>query len=492
ESLRGAHVVIIPDNDIPGHKHAAKVKAALEGVAADVVVIHLPGLGDVLPKHGKDVSDWIATGGTAQELQELVKNPPPEPETPEEGPPQVGVFLSEVEPEHITWLFHGRIPYGKLTVLDGDPGQGKSTIAFDIAARLSEGHSMPDGSGGGEPAGVVILSSEDGLRDTIRLRMEAAGADLESILVLNSCPDDDGGHPPVLPDDLAVIEKAIEQARAKLVIVDPLMAYMGETNAHKDSEVRKVLSRVAELAEKTGAAFLVIRHFNKMEGAKVMYRGGGSIGIIGAARSGLVVANDPDSNEGEERHVLASQKCNVDAKPEGLAYRIEEVHVDHNGEQFRTSRIVWEGTSPHDANALLAQADDGERGALEEAMEVLESILTGGRVQADEVKRQCRQAGVSERTANRAKSKLKIKSVHPVIPGPWYWELPILPSSNPVSLGNLGNLGNLEAEKEAYGSQESQEVQGCQDFQIREPGHLGEPESPDSEPEQKQLEVNVL
>ncbi|MBE0430084.1 MAG: AAA family ATPase [Thermoleophilia bacterium] len=214
EALSGAHVVILPDNDEPGRDHATKVKAALEGIAAHVVVIHLPGLGPVLPKHGKDVSDWIAAGGTAQELQELVKNPPPEPET--EAPPQVGFLFSEVKPEHITWLWDGRVPFGKLSILDGDPGQGKSTIALDVAARLSRGHAMPDGSGGGEPAGVVILSSEDGAGDTIRPRLEAAGADLGRIKGLDTCPDDDGGHPPVLPGDLHWIEEAIKSVDAKL------------------------------------------------------------------------------------------------------------------------------------------------------------------------------------------------------------------------------------------------------------------------------------
>ena len=364
----------------------------------------------------------------------------------------VGILLSEIRSEAVSWLWPGRIPLGKLTVLDGDPGLGKSTLAFDIAARLSRGHAMPDGSGGDTPAGVVILSAEDGPADTIRPRLEAAGADLDTILLLDTCPDADGGHPPVLPDDLSTIEKAIEQVSAKLVIIDPLMAYLGgKTNSHRDQDIRRVLARIADLAEKTGAAFLIVRHLNKSVGGHAIYRGGGSIGIIGAARSGLLVARDPDQEEEGERRVLASVKCNLAAMPESLLFRLGTAEAGG----ITTSRITWEGVSSHDADTLLAQADDGERGALEEAKEVLEAILAEGRAPADEVKKQYRQAGISDATARRAKERLKINSVHPVIPGPWYWELPRC-SENPQgaqdshndNLEHLEHLGHCEPEQE--------------------------------------------
>ncbi|MCL4309922.1 MAG: AAA family ATPase [Actinomycetota bacterium] len=367
--------------------------------------------------------------------------------------PPVGVLMSEVIPERVSWLWPGLIPQGKLTVLDGDPGQGKSTLAFNIAARVSRGHAMPDSSGGGEPAGVVILSAEDGLGDTIRPRLEAAGADLAKINSLPTCPDDNGGHPPVLPDDLEWIEKAIERVDAKLVIIDPLMAYLSsKTNAHRDQDVRRALARMADLAEETGAAILVIRHLNKMSGGSALYRGGGSIGIIGAARSGLLVGRDPGQEENGEGRVLASTKCNLAAKPESLSFHLEAAEV--NG--IPTSRIVWDGASSHDANTLLAQVDDSERGALEEAAEVLKSILEAGQVPADEVKKQYRQAGISDATARRAKDALKVKSIHPVIPGPWYWELPRC-SQNPQDAQDSHNE-NLE-HLEHLGEPESSEKQ---------------------------------
>ena len=365
-----------------------------------------------------------------------------------EAMPPVGVLMSQVQSERVSWLWDGRIPLGKLTVLDGDPGQGKSTLAFDLAARVSTGWAMPDGSGGSEPGGVVILSAEDGLGDTIRPRLEAAGAELDRIVALPDCPDKDGqgDHPPVLPDDLEWIEQAIQRVNAKLVIIDPLMAYLsGTTNSHRDQDIRRVLARMAALAEETGAAILVIRHLNKSTGGNALYRGGGSIGIIGAARSGLLVARDPEQEQDGERRVLASTKSNLGPKPESLSFHLEQAAND-------ASRVVWDGVSSHDANALLAQADDGERGAVEEAKEVLISILADGRIQADEVKKQYRQAGISDASARRAKDALKVKSIHPVIPGPWYWERPRC-SENPQdaqdshseNLERLEHLGGSES-----------------------------------------------
>ncbi|MHB1324820.1 MAG: AAA family ATPase [Thermoleophilia bacterium] len=365
----------------------------------------------------------------------------------------VGILMSEVVPERISWLWQGYIPLGKLAVLDGDPGQGKSTLAFNLAARVSIGRTMPDGSGGGQPGGVVILSAEDGLGDTIRPRLEAAGAELNRIVALSSCPDNNGQeeHPPVLPDDLDWIEKAIERVDAKLVIIDPLMAFLsGDTNSHRDQDIRRVLARMAALAEGTGAAILVIRHLNKSAGGPALYRGGGSIGIIGAARSGLLVARDPEQEQDGECRVLASTKCNLGPKPESLSFHLEQAEND-------ASRVVWDGASSHDASALLSQADDSERGALEEAREVLESILEAGPVSVKEAKRLGREAGISERTLQRAKEALKVGSSKQGMHGGWVWELPKIANggdkspinvedSQPPSNGNLGTLresGNL-------------------------------------------------
>jgi RecA-family ATPase len=163
-----------------------------------------------------------------------------------------GTLLSEVEPEQVEWLWPGRLPLGKLAVLDGDPGLGKSVVTLDVAARLSVGLELPDGQPC-EPAGVVLLSAEDGLRDTIRPRLDAAGADSERIFALSTVVEAKGGERMIsLTKDLTVIERAIERVEAGLVVVDPLTAFLSEkTDSHKDQDVRRALAPLAALAERT-------------------------------------------------------------------------------------------------------------------------------------------------------------------------------------------------------------------------------------------------
>src|SRR5262249_8218950 len=215
--------------------------------------------------------------------------------------------LSDVTPQPVRWLWRGRIRIGKLTVLDGDSGLGKSLLSTDLAARISKARLMPDNTANDlrDPAGVVILSAEDDPSDTICPRLKATGADLSRIVLLAGLRDSDSVRLPTLAD-LEAIRHAITLVNAKLVIIDPLMAYLpGRVDSHRDQDIRSSLAPLAALAAETGVAVLVIRHLNKTEGKNALYRGGGSIGIIGAARSGLLVAQDP---EDEERRILAVTK----------------------------------------------------------------------------------------------------------------------------------------------------------------------------------------
>lgn len=336
----------------------------------------------------------------------------------EESINDIGTLLSSVKPESVEWLWEGRIPSGKLTVLDGDPGLGKSTVTVDIVARVSTGQVMPDGTGGGEPAGVVILSAEDGLADTIVPRLMAANADLRRVLALESCPDSqgEGTHPPMVPDDLPHVRAAIQRVSAKLVVIDPLMAYLsGDTNSHRDQDIRRVLFRIATLAEETGVAVLVVRHLNKSNGGPALYRGGGSIGIIGAARSGLLIACDPDD---ENRRVLASTKSNLGAPPVSLSFRLE---ADESG----PAHVVWGGVCNHNANRLLeAPATDEERTAVDDAKDFLQAVLADGPKPSGEVYSEANGAGISKRTLERAKNALGVESSKQGLGGGWAWKFP--------------------------------------------------------------------
>lgn len=344
------------------------------------------------------------------------------PEPPPARDPLSGLIaLSTVQPEHVRWLWPGRIPLGKLTILDGDPGLGKSLMTADLAARVSSGRTMPDGTESDldGAAGVVLLSAEDGLADTIRPRLDAVDADTTRIVALQFVIDGASERLPTLAD-LQDLERAIAACNAKLVVCDPLMAFLpGKVNAHSDQEVRQALTPLSKMAESTGVAVLVVRHLNKSSGGSPLYRGGGSIGIIGAARSGLLVAKDPDDESGARR-ILASTKCNLATLPPALAFRVGSMA---GGVPY----IIWEGATAHTASSLLSAPDDSEGGsAMSEAQDFLRSLLSDGRVAAEEVLREAKKAGISERTLHRAKHTAGIKPSREGFGagGKWWWVLP--------------------------------------------------------------------
>ena len=375
-----------------------------------------------------------------------------------------GVLFSEMARDEVRWLWRGRIPLGNITVLDGDPGLGKSVFTTDLAARVTVGRAFPDGTpcgieGGG--AGVVMLNAEDSFANTVGPRFDAGGGDSRRAVWLSEVADEaepEQVRPVSLPEDAALLEAAIGRVAARLVIVDPLMAFLsGHTNAHKDQDIRHVLARLKSLAERTGAAVLLVRHLNKMPGGNPLYRGGGSIGIIGAARSGLIVAQDPDDPDGRRR-VLASSKQNLAEPTPSLAFVVAS--SASNG----AARVEWHGGSSLDAKELMrAPLEEEEKSALEEALEFLKDELSDGPMAAKQVKLNARAEGVSERTLNRAKARLKVRSTKETYG--WTWTMP-------EALDNRGGRGpdpgNLAGDGEDNGPDPacpSQDCQGCQHCQ---------------------------
>src|SRR3989440_7754746 len=185
---------------------------------------------------------------------------------PNSEPP--GLLLSEVETQEIIWLWEKHIPLGTITVLDGDPGMGKSLIAAHIAACVSTGRPMPDGTPG-KQGGVIFIAPEDSPQDTLKPRLEAAGGDPSQVLVLNTVDDLDPkrikiyDRPFSLAQDLEILEDAIKRMHAVLVIIDPLMAVLGNTiDSSRDQSVREVFTPLAQLAQRTGCAILMIRHLS--------------------------------------------------------------------------------------------------------------------------------------------------------------------------------------------------------------------------------------
>jgi hypothetical protein len=241
-----------------------------------------------------------------------------------------------------------------MTVLDGDPGLGKSLVTLDLAARISAGLPLPDGAASELPgaAGVVLVGVEDSLADTVVPRLKAAGADLSRIIALEGVPDIINGELrsrlPTLAD-LAALEEAIGKVGAALLVIDPLTAFLPNgTDSHNDAQVRAALSPLSPLAERTGCAILLVRHLNKTPGGSPLYRGGGSIAIIGVARSGMIAAADPNDPEGLRR-AIAMSKSNLAGLAPSLLYRIEEAASG-------AAVVRWEGETNLTAAELLAPA----------------------------------------------------------------------------------------------------------------------------------------
>ena len=329
--------------------------------------------------------------------------------------------LSDVTPERVEWLWSGRLPAGKIVTLDGDPGLGKSTLALSIAATVTTGGPWPDGGHCHHRGAVLLLSAEDGLADTVRPRLDAAGADVEQVHAIEgkTLIDPDSGERYLRPLSLADVfdlDTAMAQTSARLLIVDVLMAFLpAGTDAHKDQDIRRVLSALGAACDRNQCTILLLRHLNKVRGGDPLYRGGGSIGIVGAARSGLLVAADPDD---PTRRVLASVKSNLGVMPDSLAYRLAD------SPEHGVARVVWEGTTTHDAHGLLATAAHDDVDDRREIDGWLIELLSQGSVKATEVFSAADAAGYSKDSCKRAKKRAGVQAERPVNPGPWFWSLP--------------------------------------------------------------------
>lgn len=471
ETLRGASVVILPDADEPGRRHAEQVAAALHGVAASVKVLALPGL----PEKG-DVSDWLNAGGTREELERLADDAPewgppqPQPQETLASPGFTLIRLAEVQAQPVRWLWPGRVPLGKLTVLDGDPGLGKSLLTLDLAAGVSQGRAMPwdaastlDG-----PRGVVVLSAEDDAADTIRPRLEAAGADLNRVAILSVIKDRDGGSRGPHIGDLDSLRAAVKEMDAALVVIDPLAAHLPEErDAHRDQDVRRALAPLAGLAGETGAAIVVVRHLTKTAGGShPLYRGTGSIGIIGAARSGLLVVPDPDDRAGQSR-ILAVTKSNLAAPAASLRYQI----VERDG----AAAIAWLGPSPyHAADLLHAAAEDPDaQTERQEAAAWLADRLADGPVPAKQIRADAEQAGYAWMTVRRAKQLLGVQVAKAGFQGEWTWQLPAK-GAHAHEVSTFGQTGSDMASNPAKNAKEVHLSQRCSPIHTIGGEHLWE------------------
>jgi archaellum biogenesis ATPase FlaH len=335
------------------------------------------------------------------------------------------VRLSTIVPKGIEWLHKGRIPRGKITILAGDPDVGKTFLTLDIAARVSTGNRWPDGAEN-KAGNVLILSAEDDLADTLVPRLQAAGADLDRIQALptitkiNSDTNEVVNVIPSLTKDLQTIEKEIALHKTKLLIIDPINAYLPGVDTHRDAELRaKVFAPLKLLAEEYGLALICVMHLNKSSSMSAKHRVSGSIAYVAASRATWLITNDKDQHS---RKLMIPVKFNIGPKPDGMAYKIIE-------NQEKQPILDWESDPiTITANEAL-ELDQGSAPARKEAKEFLQQILQEGTIPRKEIKSHANDMDISNGTLRRAKDALNIKAVAIRKKGKrgvdyWVWQLP--------------------------------------------------------------------
>ena len=308
--------------------------------------------------------------------------------------------MSDVEAEQVEWLWTPYIPLGKISIIQGDPGNGKTTMALAIAAAVTTGMALPDGRCTTH-GNVIFQSAEDGLADTIKPRLEQLGADCDRVHII-----DEEEQSLSLSDER--IEQAIVKMGAKLFILDPLQAYLGGADMHSANGVRPLMKQLAAVAERTECAIVIIGHLNK-KGGKSQYRGLGSIDIYAAARSVLTVGK---LDAGEHLRAIVHNKSNL--APPGVSQAFE---LDpHSG-------FCWCGEVDITIDELLSGRKQAPESQATKAKRLIESALAHGAVPANDIFKLAEEQGISAKTLNRAKETLGVISIKRQ--GRWFWEIPI-------------------------------------------------------------------
>ena len=310
------------------------------------------------------------------------------------------IKMSEVQSQEVSWLWYPFIPYGKLTIIQGDPGDGKTTLVLNIAAWLSKGEGLDSEMKLSEPVNVIYQSAEDGLADTVKPRLELAGADCERILVI-----DEKEKSLSMVDER--LEKAIVQTKARMLILDLIQAYLGGgMDMNRANEARDMTKKLGALAEKHQCAIVLIGHMNKAAGNKAAYRGMGSIDFFAVARSVLLVGRV----EGEPNiRAVVQIKNNLAAFGHPKAFALSEDGFQWLGDYEITADEVLGGIAPK-ANKM------------EQAKRLLRELaLTTDAIQSNEIFDMADEQGISKRTLENAKREFGIRAKK--INNSWYWEL---------------------------------------------------------------------
>jgi len=422
-----SRLIICADDDrrTPGNPGMAKATVAAVAVKGFLAV---PDFGRARPDWASDFNDLTRLNGPMSVAVQIDTATAP-------GADSIEIIeLEDVVAEPVAWLWSGRFALGKLSLLAGYPGLGKSQVTAGMAAVVTTGGTWPvTGEAFGPPADVLFLSAEDDPADTIKPRLQAAEADLRRCRILGSVQAAPDGKRRAkrrcfsLLEDLEHLDRVLTRHPAKLVIIDPLSAYMGDSrkvDTHKTSDVRSILAPLVELAGKHRVAMVGIFHLNKREGSSAMDRINGSGAFVAAARAVWLVAKD---REEPACRLFVQVKNNLAPDQSGLKFEIQSREVDSPNGPIPTSNLLWRpDVVTMDADEALSGGWGGERrDTLGEVMGFLEDLLANGPRGAKEVLEAAKAAGHSEKSVYRAKKKLGITAAkgrgkHTG----WEWSLP--------------------------------------------------------------------
>lgn len=333
--------------------------------------------------------------------------------------------LDNVKAKPVSWLWPGRIACGKVTLIAGDPGLGKSQITAALAGIVTTGGAWPVDGAKSPQGAVLFLSAEDDAADTIRPRLEAVGADLSRCVVVDAILDtDEAGtirqRSISIKNDLARLEGVIQDVGdVRLIVIDPITAYLGGIDSHKTSDVRDLLAPLANFAERHQVAILGISHLNKSSTQDALLRVNGSLAFVAAARAAFVAVKDKNN---PARRLLLPLKNNLAKDIGGFAFSIVDAKLD-NG--LETSRIVWEDAPVNMTadEAMNARPAREEAGAVDEARQFLLYLLSNGPLAFSEIEEAAKLEGISEKTLRRAKELAGIESRKDGFGGGWVWAI---------------------------------------------------------------------